>query len=113
VQLATTPSDFNDLPWLSSSEYDPGWVYHGCLTGTSLDAATLLHALFRRQILRPDSLQSMLESHYVGGAIPGRPWTSCGYGLGLMSGRRARWAARSATREQGPSASTLSITSQI
>jgi D-alanyl-D-alanine carboxypeptidase len=87
VQLATTPSDLNDVPWLSSSEYDPGWVYHGCLTGTSLDAATLLHALFRRQILRPDSLQSMLESHYVGGAIPGRPWTSCGYGLGLMSGR--------------------------
>ena len=33
-----------------------------------------------------DSLQEMLDIHPVGGAIPGRPWTSCGYGLGLMWG---------------------------
>lgn len=28
----------------------------------------------------------MLDIHQLGGAIPGRPWTSCGYGLGLMWG---------------------------
>jgi len=87
VQLATTLSDFSDVHWLSSRDYDPGWVYHGCLTGTSLDAAKMLHALFRGEILRSNSLLEMLESHKLGGAIPGRPWTTCGYGLGLMSGR--------------------------
>jgi CubicO group peptidase (beta-lactamase class C family) len=89
VQLATKLSDFDDVYWPSRSGYDPAWVYHGCLTGTPLDAATMLHALFSGRILRPDSLQSMLESHPVGGAIPGRPWTLCGYGLGLMSGEMA------------------------
>ncbi len=89
VQLATKLSDFDDVYWPSRSGYDPAWVYHGCLTGTSLDAATMLHALFSGRILRPDSLQSMLETHPVGGAIPGRPWTLCGYGLGLMSGEMA------------------------
>jgi D-alanyl-D-alanine carboxypeptidase len=87
VQLATATSDFSDVHWLSGRDYDPGRVYHGCLTGTSLDAAMMLHALFRGEILSANSLQSMLESHNVGGPIPGRPWTSCGYGLGLMSGR--------------------------
>ena len=29
----------------------------------------------------------MLQTHHLGGPIPGRPWTDCGYGLGLMSGR--------------------------
>jgi D-alanyl-D-alanine carboxypeptidase len=87
VQLATTLSDFSDVHWLSSRDYDPGWVYHGCLTGTSLDAAKMLHALFRGQILRSNSLLEMLESHKLGAVIPGRPWTSYGYGLGLMSGK--------------------------
>jgi len=89
VQLATRLSDFSDVYWPSRSGYDPGWVYHGCLTGTPLDAATMLHALFSGRILRPDSFQSMQEIHPVGDAIPGRPWTICGYGLGLMSGTMA------------------------
>lgn len=29
----------------------------------------------------------MLVLHPLGGAIEGRPWTECGYALGLMSGR--------------------------
>jgi D-alanyl-D-alanine carboxypeptidase len=87
VELAMTSSDFRRVHWQSSGNYDPGWVYHGCLTGTSLDAAKILHALFHGKILRPGSLQAMLDTHYVGGAVPGRPWTSCGYGLGLMSGQ--------------------------
>ena len=31
----------------------------------------------------------MLIRHPLGGAIEGRPWTECGYALGLMSGRCA------------------------
>lgn len=87
VELAMTPSDFRRVHWPSSREYDPGWVYHGCLMGTSLDAAKILHALFHGEILTSDRLQAMLDTHPVGGAICGRPWTSCGYGLGLMSGQ--------------------------
>jgi hypothetical protein len=29
----------------------------------------------------------MMERHDLGGALPGRPWTACGYSLGLKSGR--------------------------
>jgi D-alanyl-D-alanine carboxypeptidase len=61
-------------------------VYHGCLTGTSLDAAKILHALFHGKIITLDALQQMLDFHRLGGASPGRPWTSCGYGLKLMWG---------------------------
>src|ERR1035437_620440 len=86
VQLAMTSSDFCNVHWASSRKYDPGWVYHGCLVGTSLDAAKILHALFHGQIVSSDRLQEMLDIHQLGGAIPGRPWTSCGYGLGLMWG---------------------------
>ena len=28
----------------------------------------------------------MLDTKVLGGAIPDRPWTECGYALGLMSG---------------------------
>ena len=86
VRLATTRADFCNMPWASSEEYDPGWVYHGCLIGASLDAAKILHALFHGQILHLDKLQEMLDIHRLGGPIPGRPWTTCGYGLGLMWG---------------------------
>lgn len=87
VELAMKPSDFLRMHWPPAGNYDPGWVYHGCLTGTSLDAARILHALFHGKILTSDSLQAMLDTHRIAGAIPGRPWSSCGYGLGLMSGQ--------------------------
>ncbi len=54
--------------------------------GTSLDAAKILHALFQGKILSSDRLHEMLDIHRLGGPIPGRPWTSLGYGLGLMWG---------------------------
>ncbi|MGO1080084.1 serine hydrolase domain-containing protein [Inquilinus sp. CA228] len=87
VRLATAPLDFADVFWPDLRGYDPRWAYHGCLIGTPMDAAAVLNALFRGQILTSDSLGSMLQRHDLGGAVPGRPWTACGYGLGLMSGR--------------------------
>lgn len=87
ARLATTPSDFQDVYWPAVRTYDPRWVYHGCLIGRSTDAARLLHALFHGQILKSATLRTMVEAHDLGGALPGRPWTACGYGLGLMSGR--------------------------
>jgi D-alanyl-D-alanine carboxypeptidase len=87
VRLATTLADFNDVFWAELRNYDPRWVYHGCLVGTPVDAAKVLHALFFGPILKPETLGTMLERYDLGGAIAGRPWTRCGYGLGLMSGQ--------------------------
>ncbi|HEY6633965.1 MAG TPA: hypothetical protein VIZ90_21105 [Rhizobiaceae bacterium] len=46
----------------------------------------LLHALFSGRLLQPETLKEMTKAYPLGGALPGRPWTSCGYGLGVMSG---------------------------
>ena len=86
VRLATMPKDFQEVLWPALHSYDPQWVYHGCLLGTTMDAARVLHALIQGQILRSATLQTMMESHELTGVISGRPWTACGYGLGLMSG---------------------------
>lgn len=86
VRLATRPGDFSEMYWPFIRTYDAGWVYHGCLTGTAIDAARLLHALFHGYVLSANTLQTMLERYELGGAIAGRPWTATGYGLGLMSG---------------------------
>jgi D-alanyl-D-alanine carboxypeptidase len=85
VRLATAPSDFAEVFWQDLRSYDPRWVYHDCLVGTPVDAAVILDALFAGRILPPELLETMLQRHDLGGAIPGRPWTSCGYALGLMS----------------------------
>ncbi|WP_218588320.1 serine hydrolase domain-containing protein [Loktanella atrilutea] len=74
------------LHWDDGARYDPRWVYHGCLIGSAPDAARLLHALFAGNLLGSETLNDMLVRRSLGGAIPGRPWTECGYALGLMSG---------------------------
>lgn len=87
ARLAMTPSDFRNVFWPDVRTYDPRWVFHGCLIGTPIDAARVLHGLCRGQILQSSTLHAMLERHELGDALPGRPWTARGYGLGLMSGR--------------------------
>jgi CubicO group peptidase (beta-lactamase class C family) len=86
VLFAISASDFERVFWDELHDYDPRWVFHGCLVGTPHAAATVLHALFSGAILAPESLRQMMQRHDLGGAVPGRPWTRCGYGLGLMSG---------------------------
>lgn len=87
VRLAATQADFAEVFWPALHGYDPGWAYPGCLIGTPADAVRVLDALFRSDLLRPATLRTMLDRHHLGGPVPGRPWTECGYGLGLMSGR--------------------------
>ncbi|MBF6636932.1 beta-lactamase family protein [Rouxiella silvae] len=87
VELATTQEQFASLHWQAAAQYHPGWVYHGCLTGTANDAAKILHALFSGELLSDKIREHMLVRYPLGGAIPGRPWTECGYSLGLMSGK--------------------------
>ncbi|MGP3697995.1 serine hydrolase domain-containing protein [Rhodobacter sp. NSM] len=86
VTLATTREHIARVHWEAARRYHPGWVYHGCLIGSARDAARLLHALIAGQVLNAASMQQMMARRRVAGAIAGRPWTECGYGLGLMSG---------------------------
>lgn len=87
VELAQSRAQFARVRWPGAESYHPGWVYHGCLTGTAADAARLLHGLFcTEQLLSRNARGQMLDRTSLGGAIPGRPWTGCGYGLGLMDG---------------------------
>ncbi len=86
IELSDTREQFARLHWTAAAEYDPRWVYHGCLTGTAPDASGLLHALVAGDVLRSDTLDQMLAGRVLCGAIPGRPWTRCGYALGLMTG---------------------------
>jgi CubicO group peptidase (beta-lactamase class C family) len=88
VRLASERADFAQVFWPHLRTYDPRWVYHGCLIGPPADAARLLHALVVGRLLSWDSLSEMLGRFTrLGGALPGRPVTEQGYGMGLMIGR--------------------------
>ncbi|MDX8354719.1 serine hydrolase domain-containing protein [Cognatiyoonia sp. IB215182] len=86
VKYWGTPEQTASLKWEAADGYDPRWVFHGCLIGSASDAAHLLHALFHGQLLRAETCREMLTRYVIGGSIRGRPWTECGYALGLMSG---------------------------
>jgi CubicO group peptidase (beta-lactamase class C family) len=87
VTLAKRPEDFGGLP--GSADYDPGWVFHGCLVGTAAAAARLLDGLLGGRLLGAEMLAEMRRCHPLGGAIEGRPWLRHGYALGLMCGEMA------------------------
>jgi D-alanyl-D-alanine carboxypeptidase len=87
VRLAERPEDFGYLP--GSADYDPGWVFHGCLVGTAAAAARLLDGLLAGRVLGAAMLAEMRRCRPLGGAIEGRPWLRHGYGLGLMCGEMA------------------------
>jgi len=84
VRVAKTKADVPG-PGVAPA-YDPGWVYHGLLVGPLSDAALFLDRLLAGHLLPEALLREMQTARPLGGAIPGRPWTSAGYGLGLMQG---------------------------
>ena len=86
VRLAKTRADLAAVNMGSASAYDPGWVYHGLLVGPLSEAALCLNRLLASDWLPQSLLQEMQTVRTLGGPIPGRPWTSPGYGLGLMRG---------------------------
>ena len=85
--IAREPADLEATAWGNTRRYHPGWVYHGLLVGPPGAAALFLHRLLAGHLLPPDLLAAMLDAYPVGGAVPGRPWTTAGYGLGLMIGQ--------------------------
>ena len=86
VRVAREPADLEDTAWGNGAGYHPGWVYHGLLVGPARSAAFLLHRLLGGGLLPPPLLREMLNARPVGGPVPGRPWRTGRYGLGLMAG---------------------------
>ena len=86
VRFAKTHADLQASILGSASTYDPAWVYHGLLIGPVSHAALFLDRLFCTDLLPTALLQDMQTARIVGGPIPGRPWITPGYGLGVMQG---------------------------
>jgi CubicO group peptidase (beta-lactamase class C family) len=86
VRLARTAGDLVDTAWGNERQYDPGWVYHGLLIGTPMDAAHFLDHLLHGAVLPAELLAMMADPHPLGGPLEGRPWRTQNYGLGLMIG---------------------------
>lgn len=86
VRLAKQRADLQGVPMGAASCYDPAWVYHGLLVGPLGQAATFLDRLLAGHLLPEALLQDLQTVRHLGGPITGRPWTSPGYGLGVMRG---------------------------
>lgn len=86
VRVATAQEDLADVYPESISSYHPGWVYHGLLVGPLSESTILLNHLLTGQLLPLPLLQEMQDVIVLGGSMPGRPWATPGYGLGLMIG---------------------------
>ena len=86
TRVALTPSDLMQTHWGNQTNYDPRWVYHGLLIGPPTDAVTFLARLWAGDVVSPSLLSAMQDARNLGGVLPGRPWSTTGYGLGLMIG---------------------------
>jgi len=85
--LASRPEAFGAAAWNEARRYHPGWVYHGLLVGPAADAAMLLHRILGGHLLPRPLVSEMRTSVEVCGPLPGRPWQSVRYGLGLADCR--------------------------
>ena len=83
ARLATTPEQLVGVEMAATRGYHPGWVYHGLVTGTTADAARLLHALFAGAILQSSTVEEMLQGRSLPEHRSARD-PDPAYGLGLM-----------------------------
>jgi CubicO group peptidase (beta-lactamase class C family) len=89
ARVAASRADMATTAFPGGRIYHPGWVYHGLVIGPVAEAALALHRLFATDLLSDASRDAMLMPHPLGGPLPGRPWVTTGYGLGLMIGTAA------------------------
>lgn len=87
ARVVETREDMDLSAFETDHGYHPGWVYHGLVMGSVAEAALGLYALLNGKLLRAHSLNEMLQCFPVGGEIPGRPWKTTGYALGLAMGQ--------------------------
>lgn len=103
-RLAEGPDDLRTTVFAGGPAYHPGWVYHGMVVGPVVEAALALHRLLTGDLLAPASRAAMVDVHPAGEPPAGRPWTTTGYGLGLMIGTMERPGIAGPVRVIGHSA---------
>jgi CubicO group peptidase (beta-lactamase class C family) len=86
ARVPRTPTDLDGVYMGTATRYHPGWVYHGLLVGPLAEATLFLDRLLAGHLLPEALLREMQTARVLSGPVPGRPWTSPGYGLGLMQG---------------------------
>jgi CubicO group peptidase (beta-lactamase class C family) len=82
-RLAAMPADLAEVCMGDAVGYHPGWVYHGLVLGTALDAGRLLRMLLAGRLIGSHALDRMLERR----ALPqfrSEIYPDPAYGLGLM-----------------------------
>lgn len=85
VRIAREPADLEGSAFGNARSYHPGWVYHGLLIGPPRDAALWMHRLMSGHLLAPELLGEMLDRRGLDVPLtPARPWSTAGYGLGVM-----------------------------
>jgi CubicO group peptidase (beta-lactamase class C family) len=85
TRIARTPADLARSAFGNPNDYHPGWVYHGLALGPPREAALWMHALMTGRIVPPHLLAMMLDRRGLDVPLtPARPWSTAGYGLGVM-----------------------------
>ncbi|MBC3949548.1 serine hydrolase domain-containing protein [Pseudomonas folii] len=102
ARLANTGEDLQSACGGVAPGYDSGWVYHRLLIGPLAEAALLLDRLLSGNLLPSWLLEEMQTVLVLGGPLPGRPWLTPGYGLGLMQGGVAGGLTLSGHNGVGP-----------
>ncbi len=104
ARVVETREDMELSAFETDHGYHPGWVYHGLIMGSVAEAALGLYGLLNGKLLRTHSLNEMLQCYPVGAEIPGRPWKTTGYGLGVAIGQIEMEGMALSTRAIGHSA---------
>lgn len=83
ARLATTPDDLSNVDMGDAHGYHPGWVYHGLIVGTAMDAARLLWRLLKGVVVEERTLSRMLERRPLP-QFRSERYPDPAYGMGLM-----------------------------
>ena len=83
ARLASAPADLASVSMGDATGYHPGWVYHGLIVGTAMDAARLLRRLLQGTLLEGNTLSRMLEGRPLPQFCTER-YPDPAYAMGLM-----------------------------
>ena len=83
ARLAISPDDLANVSMGDATGYHPGWVYHGLIVGTAMDAARLLCELLQGTLVAEDTLRRMLK-HRPLPQFRSERYADPAYGMGLM-----------------------------
>ncbi|MBS7700404.1 MULTISPECIES: serine hydrolase domain-containing protein [unclassified Chelatococcus] len=83
ARLATSPEDLVNVAMGNVTDYHPGWVYHGLIVGTAMDAARLLRRLLQGRLLDSQTLSRMFEPRPLP-QFRSALYPDPAYGMGIM-----------------------------